>query len=153
MSVLRAHQTQRSRGFTLIEVAVFVAVLAVLAGTLLPVISRPYVSDYRVQTIAEMQAIQRAVLGDPATGDYGFLGTMGRLPRNGQLSELWVKPSDMNAVSVSADTGLLNGWNGPYLRAVIHRPEKDAWGHDYVLDDSGNNDGQWRIRSLGPDGA
>jgi type II secretory pathway pseudopilin PulG len=142
----------RLRGFTLIEVTVLVAVLAILAGTLLPVISRPYVADYRVQTLAEMRAIQRAILGDPANGDYGFVGTMGRVPRSTALTELWLKPDDMNAVSLSDTTGVLNGWNGPYLRTALHRPEKDAWGHDYLIEGTGSDDGKWRIRSYGPDG-
>lgn len=142
-------------GFTLLEVVIIVAVMAILAAAITPSLLRQIVDTKVVATRASAQAIYEGMVGKPDTkGSYGFLGDMGRLPRT--PIELVRPPqgapllpsSDAPGGAGSGSGGLTTGWNGPYL-TVAESPEnvgKDSWGHDFRISQAG------QVRSAGPDG-
>ena len=132
------------RGFTLVELVVVIAIIAILAGAVVPIVVQPYIHERRSETLREMEAIEEAVMGRPDLGDWGFLSTMGRLPNN--VGELFTQGS-MTAVAWST-YGFPRGWNGPYIRVGTRSPTTDAWGQTYQIENPTAD--QWRIRSSGP---
>lgn len=135
------------RGFTLFEMVVVIGIVAVISATLIPVIIKPYLGQRSKNTLEEMSAIQEAILGRPDLGDWGFIGTMGRLPND--VSELLANTASVSVANFSL-AGVLTGWNGPYLRASSLHPLLDGWGLAYQVDTQ--SDGTWRVRSAGPNG-
>ena len=63
----------------------------------------------------EAARIYAAIVGAPASGNYGYLGDVGRYPAS--IMDLLSSPG-------------LEGWNGPYLRGGV--VPNDPWGHTYV---------------------
>lgn len=133
------------RGFTLIELVVVIAIIAILAGAIVPTIIRPQLAERAAETHREMTALEEAVMGRPDLGDWGFLSTIGRVPTN--VSELLSMPSGWN--SALFRNGVPRGWNGPYVRIASRAPGEDAWGMPYRIEPHGTISGLWRIRSFG----
>jgi prepilin-type N-terminal cleavage/methylation domain-containing protein len=135
----RAHAS----GFTLIEVIVIIAVLAILAGAMAPLATRVMDSSRQDLTLQRQQAIYQAIMGDPSAPGSGFLSDIGRLPGS-DLTELATQQSLPSYAIQSCGTGM--GWRGPYLLQGIDASGHplDGWGTpmDFV-------NGQ--IRSAGPD--
>lgn len=137
-----------SRGFTLLEVIVAVAIVAIMAGALVPLLIRPMHQQRYAETVAELAALEAAILGRPELGDFGFLGTLGRVPNAAAMNELLLQ----GALSGPAlRLGVPRGWNGPYLQGASQAPLSDGWGNDYLLETAAG--GLWRLRSWGPDRA
>jgi prepilin-type N-terminal cleavage/methylation domain-containing protein len=116
------------RAFTLIELTVVIAIIAILAGALLPVITQPYIQERRTETLKEMAAIEEGINGRPDLGDYGYVSTMGRVPAS--VSELLVR--NAQAAPLLTD-GINIGWNGPYVRLATSDLTTDAWGMPYQI--------------------
>ena len=74
------------RGFSLIEVIVAVAIMAVLAGAIAPVVINQ-IQQARLKRIAsDLQAIYEGAMGKPQENYFGFVGDVGALPDSvGQL--------------------------------------------------------------------
>lgn len=85
---LKYHQTQT--GFTLVEMAIVLAIVALLMGGLLPVISSQIEQQHRSETRKQMDEIKEALIGyaiingtlpcpttttDPANANYGIADT------------------------------------------------------------------------------
>lgn len=87
------------RGFSLMEVAVSVFIVAVLAAVIVPLGSSLIDSQRGTQTASELQAIYTGIVGDPQRNTFGYLGDVGAYPT-----------SLMDLVSSTA-----TGWNGPYI--------------------------------------
>lgn len=146
-------------GFTLLEMVVVITIIAILAASLVPVLMTPFVTEKRLETVNEMRELERAITGRPEYGDFGFLGTMGRLPigptdpEAGFATELILQGS-MPAVTVTpsgAPVGVPVGWNGPYVRSEYLDPTRDAWGNQYRLILNPSDHSQWRLVSSGQD--
>jgi general secretion pathway protein G len=126
----------RCRGFSLIELIVVVAILAVIAGTALPVVGKSLTRGKIADTRAELAALA------PAIGNH-FEDTGIFPPTFADLEQ--------NASGTA-------GWTGPYLKAMLaSQPSttaslaRDAWNRDYVVTTSGVS--ALTILSLGQDGA
>jgi len=133
MPTLHSVPTSR-RGFTLLEILIVVAVMALLAGAAIPVASKALSSAARKATREELVQIGLAA--------QEYFRDMNVAPREIQ---------DLERASAAA------GWSGPYLaRAQSDQPptvsgySSDAWSRDYRVKLSGDT---LTITSAGADAA
>jgi len=132
-----------STGFTLIEMIIVIAIMAIVAGAMAPLAVRMIDSSRQDTTVKRQQLIYQAILGDPSTHGTGFLSDMGRIP-GGNLTELAVQGALPSYVIQACGVGM--GWRGPYLLEGTDQTGRplDGWGTP--MDFSGG-----QIRSAGPD--
>lgn len=138
-----------SRGFTLIELVVVIAIIAILAGAIVPTIMQPHLDERSREVHREMTAIEEAIMGRPELGDWGFLSTIGRVPAT--IDELFAIPTNWAPGGIRAVVNVPRGWMG-YLRGASRDPSKDPWGKPYII--VKHTDPAlwhlWQIRSNGP---
>jgi prepilin-type N-terminal cleavage/methylation domain-containing protein len=133
MTACRANSPRR-RALTLLELVVVIAVLAVLAGMLVPMVDQTVMDGRKTGTLHTMRELQKTIVNRYAVDMRGFEllgGTYGSdgLPRPGamginngrpqspQLQYLFINPAtETNVQSPSYPTTKL-GWNGPYFLA------------------------------------
>jgi len=132
-------------GFTLIEIIVVIAVISILAGTMVPSVVSQMDHHRATATRDEMQALYRAVVGTPDSGGDGYLADMGQLPPS--LTDLVQQGSQPGYALHLAGIGM--GWEGPYLVGGFADGSwlTDAWGHTYTYSASTG-----QITSPGRDG-
>ena len=103
------HQLTREtsrRGFTLVEVVIVIILLGIIAAVAVGRLTTSLETARVEQTKAEMQALARAIVGNPdvysrgARTDFGYVGDIGALPFS--LDNLVTNPGYAS-------------WNGPYL--------------------------------------
>jgi prepilin-type N-terminal cleavage/methylation domain-containing protein len=142
---MQRRDAAQSRGFSLIEVVVAIALISILAGALAPLGIRSVRAAQLEKTRTRMDTLVRAMAGDPAQGDFGYLGDMGRLPA--ALVDL-NDPTGQPALAVDANDGVGYGWGGPYAPAIAARgaPVVDAWSLALQYDGV-----TAQLRSAGPD--
>ena len=117
-----------ARGFTLIEMLVVIAILAMLAGLV-----GPAVMDRLGGAKSKTAAIQ---IADIEKALDIFKLDVGRYPNNNEgLKALVTNP------------GSVAGWNGPYLKGEL---PADPWGNPYHYSNAG---GKVEVVSLGADNA
>lgn len=155
------------RGYTLIEIVVVLAILAVLVAFLAPMAFESVQSSKIDATRSDVQKVFQAIVGEPDKGNFGYLGDMGRLPASVTASEcgsLGKKLGDELVTQGSQtafhtdDSGTPHvgnvgtGWRGPYLTGPFSTGDllKDSWGQPYCYTETGSGAGQ--IVSKGPDG-
>src|SRR5437868_4203381 len=92
----------RSSGFSLIEIAISIAILATMAGILIPLATGLVDVQRANKQNDELTAIYKGIVGDPNAKTFGYLGDVGDYPSS--LTDL---------ISSSA-----MGWNGPYINAA-----------------------------------
>jgi prepilin-type N-terminal cleavage/methylation domain-containing protein len=134
------------RGFTLLEVIIVIAVMAILAAAVTPVLLQRVIDTKIDATRSEAKALAEAIGGRAdEPGSFGFVGDMGRMPTSFQ--EL-VKPEQAPLFSTATFRAVGMGWKGPYVTFGDTPSDylNDAFGHAYQGAASG------QIRSAGPDG-
>jgi prepilin-type N-terminal cleavage/methylation domain-containing protein len=140
-----SHQAHRLRGFTLLELAVVMAVIGILVASVTPAVVQR-ITDGRIdETRVETQSLYDGMVGKPSDGRFGFVGDMGRLPSSFQeLAQRGSLP--VYATSTTRNVGM--GWRGPYVNIGTSATDylDDAFGHVYTGASSG------QVRSAGPDG-
>ncbi len=136
----------KEKGFTLIEMVVSLAVVAILAGIATPLIYQQITSDRTEETRAKMKMIYQAMRGNPESGTYGYVGDIGSLPAG--LNDLLAQPAGVSSYATYKN-GVGYGWRGPYLNTQDNGIV-DGWGHEYRY--AQPPDGVGQIRSAGADG-
>lgn len=119
-------------GFTLLEIVVVVAIIAMLAGAAIPLASKMMQSQARKATKSEIEALGETALE--------YFRDTGAVP--GSVAALLTNPGT-------------TGWAGPYLAGTVRDTisglagyEVDAWSRAYVIT-AGTT---WTVASRGPDG-
>jgi len=144
MTRLRSH-----RGISLLEVVVTIAVLTAATAFVMPTLAGMTEVDNERSTRQQAERIWDAIYGDPADGEFGYLGDMGRLPTT--LTELVEQGSQIAFHTADGGTehigAIGTGWRGPYLRDFFSTSDllTDAWGRPFTF-----SNGQ--VTSGGPDG-
>jgi general secretion pathway protein G len=123
---MRKHHTPSNQtGFTLIEILVVMAIIAMLAVMVAPNIFNQQAGAQRDAALSQISTLEAAL--DTYRLDVGeYPDSLDGLMRN--------------------DSGRAS-WNGPYLRREV---PKDPWGNDYVYDANGR---EFTLISYGADGA
>jgi hypothetical protein len=141
----RAGQRQEKKrikaGFTVGELVIVIAVIAILAGLIAP-LAINVISQKRIDAcLEELEVIKKAIVGDPTLiesgtrSSFGFVGDTGALPSNPNapfnLDGLDDLVNNAGAVIYPAwqqdpGSGLWYGWRGPYINEY-----RDPWGRDY----------------------
>jgi type II secretory pathway pseudopilin PulG len=151
--MVRARVIVGARGLSLLEVVVVMGVIASFVAFLGPTVAGMVAGDNERKTQQQVEQVWRAIYGEPANGNFGYLGDMGRLPTTltelveqgqGQGTQLAWHTSDAGVEHVGR---VGTGWRGPYLKDFFGTTDllSDAWGRPLTF-----SNGQ--ITSSGPDG-
>lgn len=117
-------------GFTLIEMVVVMAIVAILAGILVPLTYKAVEQANDTATLQKLELLKKAMIGDTQLiqngirTDFGFVGDIGALPQT--LEELAANP-----------TPGYEKWRGPYLvETDSGASTKDSWRREinYLVD-------------------
>ena len=116
---MRSTLSDRHHGFSLLEIVLALAVLSILFGTVVPLLTKYNEALSRKLTLAEMQKVEAALLN--------FYRDTGTLPTGTTGDDLHL---------LIASTSLSHpGFDGPYLSALPDNKEiRDSWGEVYTLE-------------------
>ncbi len=110
------------RGFSLLEIIVVIVIIGVLASMAVKSVSNQAERRRFEATLAEMEALKFALIGDPdrvsdgIRTDFGFVGDMGALPTN--PNQLVLDPG-------------WGSWNGPYMEVNFQEDPNDYLNDEY----------------------
>lgn len=144
------------KGFTLVEVIVIIAVIAILAALIIPVMYKSVEQEKYKRAASDLKNIYNAIFGD-GENNFGYHGDMGNIPPD--LRCLAVPSADTcdrpTPQEYPSGSGVIIGWKGPY-----YSPQRidsngfflDPWGNPYQMTPLTGTSVQWRLASAGPDG-
>ena len=131
MSHHMPHHPLRTGGFTLVEMAIVLVIVALLLGGLLPVISSQIEQQRRNETRKNLDEIQQALIG------YAIIN--GTLPCPSTTTD----PADTANYGIAPPTCSVNPTTEGFLPwKTLGVPEVDAWG----IKQSSTMKGYWRYR-------
>jgi general secretion pathway protein G len=135
----------KSRGFTLLELVVVIAVIGILVAAVTPAVVQRVMDGRIDETRVEVRSLSEGMVGKPGESSFGFVGDLGRLPTS--FSEL-AQQGGLPAFTTSTTRGVGMGWRGPYVNIGTSAADylTDAFGRAYTGASSG------QVRSAGPDG-
>ncbi|NTV12730.1 MAG: prepilin-type N-terminal cleavage/methylation domain-containing protein [Desulfobulbaceae bacterium] len=141
-----------SKGFTLVEVMVVAAILAIMAGLMVPMVYKVWESNEKTETREKMAELKRAMVGDQRMVQNGIRMHYGFVGDNGVL------PNDI--ADLVSNSGSFANWKGPYLVGAFDPNDyyRDAWGRNLIYtrhEPAVTVAGQVivaTLESLGPDG-
>lgn len=108
----RHTRSGNSLGFTLVEVLVILAIIAVLAGVLVPVVTNQIRKAEVGRVTTDLNALR--------TGVEAFVSDVKRYPGDIEdLSSALSTAADQDINGDSYPTGLADSWNGPYIDRVM----------------------------------
>jgi len=120
-----ALRSKPSRGYTLLELLVAIAVIGILVATAIPLYGRYKEKARIVQVYTDLKEIQLGIeLLATDTEQWPGPNDVGKIANQ----EVW----DLNAgtAGLVATNGGFPNWDGPYMQSV----PKDPWGSDYFFD-------------------
>jgi len=124
------NMSNKQTGFTLIEMMIVVAIMAIMSAMLAPTLFNQVSKAEKARTASDIRQIESA-LKFYRLDNY-------RYPTQSQgLQALVIAPSGSGGTS----------WNGPYLEAV----PKDAWKQDYRYANPGTHGKPVEVFTLGAD--
>ena len=124
---------RHEKGFSLIEIIVALAIMAVLAAAIVPVMFNQLDQSRYTRMNQDLKAIYDGTMGVPTEGYFAYVGDMGKLPDS--VSQLLAKGTQ----------GI--GWKGPYISMGATVNATDVYGRPYVIDTL-----PIRVRGFGKDG-
>ena len=137
---------------SLIEVIIIIAILAILAGLMSPLIYKTTEASRYRRAEKELETIYNAILGD-GKEYFGYVGDMGRFPD--PLSELYIRSSQPVKTENPSGSGVFAGWDGPYL-SVSNSDSTgivDPWGNHYIqVFNAWGQSNRWMLVCAGKDG-
>ncbi|MBU0754672.1 MAG: type II secretion system protein GspG [Planctomycetes bacterium] len=132
---IRRTVRDRTPGFSLLEIIIAVAIMSLMLGAAIPLVSTQMERAKQKETQIELNTLKAALLG--------YFYDVWAFPDD--LEDLWIDPGDVTE------------WVGPYLNPPLSTnsstlPDitKDAWNQDYQLTYSGSS--ELKIQSRGRDG-
>lgn len=156
-----ADARRRSGGFTLIEAAVAIAVVAILAGAIAPLALKAITQQREARTREACKGAFEALFGAKdrrvanMRADFGWNpgGSLADLSAMLSITGTGMPGSGTFNRSYSQDSqGLFWGWNGPYWSGTTDSANRplDGWGRPLQLRWV---NGGWQVFSFGADGA
>jgi len=141
------------RGFSLIEAAVAVAILAILAGAAVPLALNAMHQQREQKTREQLKGAFEALFGSRERRVSNMRADFGYNP--GSLADLRAMVLQTSAGSppnYASSSGIFWGWNGPYWSGSVdgNSSPVDGWGNPIRLTYAG---GGWQLLSLGRNGA
>ena len=142
-------RASRDKGFSLLEVAIAVAVIAILAGAMAPLALKAVNQAREQRTRNDLKSAYEALFGardrrvSNMRADFGYAGA--------SLAEMTTRGAIRPFAPYGAQPALSGGWNGPYWTGT-QTPAgfpQDAWGHPIQLRFVG---GGYQLISLGANG-
>ena len=148
-------RTLGKQGFTLLEMVIVVAIVALLAGILVPVAFNQVDDAEQARTMADIRQISSAMLlfrsdtGQWPSATVKMLYGDGNAATDETKFDTATAEHLRNPLRDNSDS--VNGWEGPYMTAF----SQDPWGNRYIVEVDGFAAGgspyAWVI-SAGPDG-
>ncbi|HHT9131949.1 MAG TPA: prepilin-type N-terminal cleavage/methylation domain-containing protein [Candidatus Tripitaka californicus] len=160
-------------GFSLLEIVMVLAIMGLMAGTVTPVAFHLIGSKNAFANRDELQALKKAIIGDPlatqwgSEATFGYVGDIGSLPTS--LQDLYTQPGGVSSFSFDAtltigtDTitpRIGSGWRGPYVAEksysssteTLQDPYKNTYSYSTTITTDATLGAEVRatIRSPGP---